>query len=94
MQNWYSQNKPRKSKGVDVGSTVGNGAGVFVPMEASVVATASSIWRPGVGEGRIPGREQDARMNTIKKNLKNCLIRRLYSFSEQINDGDVIREKE
>ena len=42
----------------------------------------------------MPGRVQDARMNTHKNIIKNCLIRRLYSYSEQIKNGDVIREKE
>jgi hypothetical protein len=75
MQNWYSQKSPLRSKGVEVGRTVGNGAGVFVPIEARVVAIASSIGMPGVDGGRIPGREQDVKRSTSNSTYKKCLIR-------------------
>jgi hypothetical protein len=56
MQNWYSQNKPFRSNGVAVGIRVGRGG--FVAMDASVVATASSMGMMGVAVA-LPGKEQD-----------------------------------
>lgn len=88
MQNWYSQNNPRRSNGVAVGRMVGRGRGVEVEgNKARVVATASSTGIVGVGF-RL-GREQDAKINSNKILIKNCLMRRLYSYSEQINPADV-----
>lgn len=93
MQNWYSQNKPLKSRGVAVGRTVGRGAGVLVTMDASVVATASSI--PGrLGVAVRPGNEQDVKTITINRIDKHRLIGRLYKFSEQIDCRGVLRVKE
>jgi hypothetical protein len=56
MQNWYSQNNPFRSNGVAVGMRVGGGG--FVAIDASVVATASSMGMMGVAVA-LPGKEQD-----------------------------------
>lgn len=41
MQNWYSQNKPLKSNGVEDGCGVGMGCDVFVGIADNVDATAT-----------------------------------------------------
>lgn len=56
MQNWYSQNNPFRSNGVAVGIRVGGGG--LVAIDASVVATASSMGMMGVAVA-LPGKEQD-----------------------------------
>lgn len=71
---------------------VARGAGVLVEIDASVVAIASSMGRLGVAVR--PGNEQDVNSSTNKRIIKKGLMRRLYSFSEQINIRDVIRVKE
>ena len=71
MQNWYSQNKPFKSRGVAVGITVGSGAGVRVAIDARVVATASSIGMPGVADAR-EGNEQDVIKNPEINIIRGC----------------------
>jgi hypothetical protein len=79
--------------GVAVGRLVGMGLGVFVEgINASVVATASSTGRLGVVV--FVGREQDVNMNRITILNKNCLMRRLYRYSEQFYAADVLRVKE
>ena len=49
MQNWYSQNKPIKLKGVGEGYDVGGGMGVTVGIAARVAATAWRICALGSG---------------------------------------------
>jgi hypothetical protein len=66
-------------------------AGVFVTIDAKVVATASSTG--SVGVVFLDGIEQDVKVNN-KTIIKKCLMHRLYSFSEQIKILDVIRVKE
>jgi hypothetical protein len=63
MQNWYSQNNPFRSNGVAVGMIVGRGG--RVAMDASVVATASSMGMMGVAVA-LPGKEQDVTNNPAK----------------------------
>ena len=64
--------------------TVARGAGgVFVTKDASVVAIASSMGILGVA-GVLLGKEQDVTVNN-KKIIKPYFMRRLYSFSEQID---------
>lgn len=94
MQNWYSQNNPLRSNGVEVGITVGRAAGVLVEIEASVVATASSMGRLVPGVAVNPGNEQELDIATSKRIIKNCLMRRLYNFSEHFILRDVLRVKE
>jgi|KBSSwiStaDraftv2_1062776.scaffolds.fasta_scaffold3191887_1 hypothetical protein len=71
---------------------VGIRTGVFVIMEASVVETASSTGN--VGAVVLDGNEQDVRISNNKIIVKIYFIRRLYSFSEQIDAQDVLRIKE
>jgi hypothetical protein len=61
-------------------------------MEASVVETASSTGN--VGAVVLDGNEQDVRISNNKIIVKIYFIRRLYSFSEQIDAQDVLRIKE
>ena len=56
--------------------------GVFALMPASIVATASSTGKVGVCV--LDGIEHDVKINNIKI-VKKRLMRRLYSFSEQID---------
>lgn len=75
--------------GIDVGSRTG----VLVTRDANVVATASSTGKVGIAV--LDGNEQDVKAsNNNKAIIKKYLIRRLYSFSEQINIADVLRVKE
>ena len=71
-----------------MGSRVGSGRGVVVGgIIASVVATASSTGK--VGAVFRLGKEQAVKINNNPMFIKNCLMHRLYSFSEQINMMDV-----
>jgi hypothetical protein len=70
MQNWYSQNNPRRSKGVAVGMIVGRGIGVRVA-DARVVATAESTEITGVAAVR-PGNEQDVIPSPEISIIKKC----------------------
>ena len=71
---------------------VGIRTGVLVIMEASVVETASSTGN--VGALVLDGNEQDVRINNNKIIVNIYFIRRLYSFSEQIDARDVLKVKE
>jgi len=73
------------------GRIVGTRAGVFVAKDANVVATASSTGK--LGGDVLEGIEHDDNINIIKI-FKKRFMRRLYSFSEQIDIMDVLRVKE
>ena len=60
---------------------------MFVTKDASVVAIASSMGILGVA-GVLLGKEQDVKVNN-KNILNKYLMRRLYSFSEQIDFASV-----
>lgn len=61
---------------------------MFVTNDASVVATAFSTGMVGIAV--LDGMEHDVKINNTGIN-KSFLIRRLYSFSEQMNFMDVLQ---
>jgi hypothetical protein len=83
MQNWYSQNNPLRSKGVEEGWGVGCGADVAVGMAARVDATACRIW--ALGSGVVLG-AQDASRNRSKMNFRGMrFIALFYPISDDIH---------